>query len=133
MFSIEAYGSKTLFSLLFRKIGPCYKYFWSQNDIIGNYFMLRSTNHKEGPRNPSAPILVNAFRTTNFRSSSAMHGAEIHGNTRRDCPTRILGMRVGQVGLSSDPMRGNRTFCCRLVNIILVLATNSNLSKRLKV
>ena len=51
--------------------------------------MLRNTDHKEGPRNPSAPIGFNAFRTTNFRSSSAMRGAEFHGNSRCDGLTRI--------------------------------------------
>ena len=53
-----------------------------QNVIIGSYFMLRITDHKEGQRNPSAPV-DNAFRPTNFRSRSAMRGAEFHGNTRR--------------------------------------------------
>ena len=66
-----------------------------QNVIIGSYFMLRITDHKEGQRNPSAPIDVNAFRTTNFRSRSAMRGAEFHGNTRRDSTTRILSIYAG--------------------------------------
>ena len=42
--------------------------FWSQNVITGSYFMLISTDNKQGPGNPSAPIGFNAFRTTNFGS-----------------------------------------------------------------
>ena len=34
----------------------------------GNYFLLRIPDDKGGPGNPSAPIDVNPFRTTNFRS-----------------------------------------------------------------
>ena len=49
-----------------------------------NYILLRIPENKGGPGNPSVPIDVNAFRTTNFRCCSAMRGAEFHGNTGRD-------------------------------------------------
>ena len=56
-----------------------------------------------GPGNPSAPIDVNAFRTINFRSRSAMRDAEIHGNTRRDSTTRILSIDTdGQIYMYAD-------------------------------
>ena len=57
-----------------------------------HYFLLRIPDNKGRPGNPSAPIDVNAFRTTNFRSRSAMHDAEFHGNSRRDSTTRILSI-----------------------------------------
>ena len=63
--------------------------FWSQKYGRGDDFWLRIPDDKGGPGNPSAPIDVNAFRTTNFRSRSAVRGAEFHGNTRRDSTTRI--------------------------------------------
>ena len=63
--------------------------FWSQKVGRGDNILLGFTENAGGPRNPSAPIDVNAFRTTNFRSPSAMRGAEIHGNSGRDSTTRI--------------------------------------------
>ena len=54
--------------------------------------MLRFTGDTGGPGKCCAPIDVNAFRTTNFRSQFAMRGAEIHGNTHRDGATRILSI-----------------------------------------
>ena len=39
-----------------------------QKVSISNHFWLRIPDHKGGPGNPSAPIAINAFRTTNFRS-----------------------------------------------------------------
>ena len=48
------------------------------------HFSSEITTNKGGPRNPSAPIDVNVFRTTNFRSRFAMRCAEFHGNTLRD-------------------------------------------------
>ena len=72
--------------------------FWSQKGGRGDFILLRFTENTGGPRNHSPPIEVNAFRTTNFRSRFAMRGAEIHGNTRRDGPTRILGIREGASG-----------------------------------
>ena len=68
--------------------------YWSQKVSLGNYFFLRLPDDKGRPGNPSAPIDVNAFCTTNFRSRFAMLGAENHGNTRRDGPTRILCITV---------------------------------------
>ena len=56
--------------------------------------MLRSTEKSGGPRNPSAPIDVNAFSNTNFRSLCAMRAAEFHGNTRRDSTTHILSIEI---------------------------------------
>ena len=50
----------------------------------GENILLRFPENKGGLGNPSAPIHVNAFSTTNFRSQSAMRGAEFHGNTCRD-------------------------------------------------
>ena len=41
---------------------------WPENSSVGSYFLLRIPDHKGGPGNPSAPIGINAFRTTNFRS-----------------------------------------------------------------
>ena len=67
-------------------------FFWSQKDSRGDYFLPRSAEKSGGWGNPFSAIDINAFRTTNFRSSSAMRGAEIHGNTRRDGPTRILSI-----------------------------------------
>ena len=67
--------------------------FWPQKISFGNNIMLRFPEIKGGPGNPCAPIDVNAFRTTNFRSSLAMCGAKFHGNTRRDGPTRILSIQ----------------------------------------
>ena len=66
--------------------------FWSQKVCRGDNILIRFPENTGGPGNPSAPIQVNAFRTTNFRSSSAMRGAEFHGNTRRDSTTRILSI-----------------------------------------
>ena len=63
--------------------------FWLQNVSNDSFFLLRIHDDKGGPGNPSAPIDVNAFRTTNFRSWSDMRGAKFHGNTRGDGPTRI--------------------------------------------
>ena len=40
--------------------------FWSQKVGRGDNILLRFTENAGGPRNPSAPIDVNAFRTTNF-------------------------------------------------------------------
>ena len=60
-----------------------------QKVSVGNYYLLRIPDDEGGPGNPSAPIDVNAFRTTNFRSRFAMRGAEFHRNTRHDSTTRI--------------------------------------------
>ena len=57
-----------------------------------NYFLLRIPDNKGRGGNPSAAIDVNAFRTTNFRSQSAMRGAEFHGNSRPDSTTHILSI-----------------------------------------
>ena len=73
--------------------------FCSQKVCRGDDILLRSTENTRWPGNLSAPIEVNAFRTTNFRSSSAMRGAEFHGNTRRDSTTRILS--IGVVNMTS--------------------------------
>ena len=54
--------------------------------------MIRSTTNKGGPGNNSAPIDINAVHTTNFRSTSAMRGAEFHGNTR----CRMSGVPSGR-------------------------------------
>ena len=66
--------------------------FWPKNVNVGSYFLQRIPDDKGGPRNPSAPIDVNAFRTTNFRSSSAMRIAEFPWVTLRDTTTRILSI-----------------------------------------
>ena len=66
--------------------------FWSQRVCRDDNTVLRFTENRAGPGNPLAPIHVNAFRITNFRSQSAMHGVEFHGNTRRDSTTRILSI-----------------------------------------
>ena len=72
--------------------------FRSQKYGRGDAFWLRIPDDKGGPGNPSAPIDVNAFRTTNFRSRSAMRGAEFHGNTRRDSTTRIPSIDPKDLG-----------------------------------
>ena len=69
--------------------------FRSQKVCRGDNILLRFPENKGGPGNPSAPIDVNAFHTTNIRSSSAMRGAEFHGNTRRDSTTRIRSIGTG--------------------------------------
>ena len=66
--------------------------FWSQKVCRGDTIMSRFTENTGRPGNPSAPIHVNAFRTTNFRSSSAMRGAEFQRNMHRDSITRILSI-----------------------------------------
>ena len=63
-----------------------------QKVTIGSYFVLRIPYDKGGPGNSSAPIGINAFRTTNFWSLSAMRGTEFHWDTRRDTTTRILSI-----------------------------------------
>ena len=65
----------------------------------GDTFLLRSTENLGGRGNPFSPIDVKAFHTTNFRSRSAMHGAEFHGNTRREGATRIrsIGQFYGNI------------------------------------
>ena len=63
--------------------------YWPQHFSRDDNILLRFIGNTGGPRNSSATIDVNALRTTNFRSLSVMRGAEIHGNTRRDGPTRI--------------------------------------------
>ena len=68
--------------------------FWSQKGGRGDTILLRFTENTGGPRNPSASIDVNAFRTTNFRSPFAMRGAEIHGNSGRDSTTRIPSIQA---------------------------------------
>ena len=40
--------------------------FWAQKISIGTYILVRITNHKGGPGNPSAPIGFNGKSTTNF-------------------------------------------------------------------
>ena len=64
--------------------------FWPQKVCRNDHFLLRIPDDKGGLRNPSAPIGFNEKSATNFRSLSAMRGAEIHGNNRRDGTTRIL-------------------------------------------
>ena len=56
------------------------------------YFLLRIPNDNGGPGNPSAPIDVNALRTTNFRSSCAVW--HFTGITRRDGPTDIRSIAL---------------------------------------
>ena len=63
--------------------------YWSQQYSRGHRFFVRSTENSGGRGNPLLSTGANAFRTTNFRSRFAMRGAETHGNTRRDGPTRI--------------------------------------------
>ena len=65
-----------------------------QNVTIDNYLLLRIPDDKGGPGNPYAPIGINAFRTTNFWYRSAMPGAEFHGDTRLDVPTRIPSINL---------------------------------------
>ena len=57
-------------------------------------FLLRIPDHAGGPGNPSAPIGFNGKSATNFQSSSAMRGAEFHGDTRHDGPTRIRSIEA---------------------------------------
>ena len=66
-----------------------------QNVSRGGYFLVRCTENSGEQGNPLFAIGTNAFRTTNFRSWSAMRGAEFHGNTRRDVPTRIRSIPTG--------------------------------------
>ena len=54
--------------------------------------MLRIPADKGRLGNASAPIDVNTFRTTNFRSSSAMCVAEFHRNSHRDSTIHILSI-----------------------------------------
>ena len=63
----------------------------------GETFLVRFTENTGGLGNSSASIDVNAFHTTNFRSQSAMRGAENHGNTHCDGPTRIHNILRKQV------------------------------------
>ena len=55
-------------------------------------FWLGRIEKSGGRNNPFSAIGLNAFRTTNFQSSSAMRAAELHWNTRRDGPTHILSI-----------------------------------------
>ena len=75
--------------------------FWSQKGGRGVNILLRFTENMGGPRNPFPPIGINAFRTTNFESCSAMRGAKFHGNTRHDSITRILSI-LGQCMIDID-------------------------------
>ena len=58
----------------------------------GIYLLLRIPDDRGEPETPTAPIDVNAFHTTNFRSTSAMLGAEFNGNTHCESTTRILSI-----------------------------------------
>ena len=77
---------------------------WSQKVCRGNTNMLRFTENKGGPGNSSAPIVVNAFHTTNFRSRFAMRCAENHGNTCRDGPTHIPSIGLIEVANLTLPI-----------------------------
>ena len=55
-------------------------------------FCLELPKIRENGENPYFAIGANAFCATNFRSRSAMRGAEIHGNMRRDITTCILSI-----------------------------------------
>ena len=110
-----------------------------QKVSVGNKYLLRIPDDKGGPGNPSAPIDVNAFHTTNFRSRFAMRGAEFHGNSRRDSTTRIPSIprkRVCRISIvrqlqrteigstidypsALESMRQKSCFRCRSVNIAL--------------
>ena len=50
----------------------------------GDDFLLRLTKNTGGQRNPFSTIGFNGESTTNLRSSSAMRGAEFHGNSGCD-------------------------------------------------
>ena len=95
--ALESMGAKLCFSL------PFFRYwsyiiatnskrvkvvFWSKKVCRGDNILLRFPENEGGPGNPSTPIHISAFHTTNFQSSSAMRGAEFHGNTHCDGPTR---------------------------------------------
>ena len=67
--------------------------YWPYNFSRGSNFLLRSTENAGDRKNHFSDIGVNAKSATNFRSSSAMRGAEFHENTRRDGPTRISSIR----------------------------------------
>ena len=67
--------------------------FWSPKHSRVHHIFIRSTENSGGRGNPFSPIDVNTFRTTNFRSQSAMRGAEFHGNSPRDGPTRIRSIQ----------------------------------------
>ena len=84
--------------------------FWSQKVCRGDNILLEFTEKTGGLGNPSATIHANAFRTTNFRSRSAMRGAEIHGNNRRDGATRIpsIECRERDAGLYCTTMRSSK-------------------------
>ena len=71
--------------------------FWSQNVCRGGNILLKCTEKTGGPGNVTAAIPINAFRTTNFRSRSAMRGADFHGYSGRDGPTRILSILGAQI------------------------------------
>ena len=77
--------------------------FSSQKYRRGNHVFLRSTENSGGRDNPFSTIGINAFRTTNFRSSSAMRGAEFHGNTGRESTTRILSIDRESLDRGSVP------------------------------
>ena len=66
--------------------------YWPQNVSRDYNLLIRSIIHEGGPGNPFAPIGFNGKSATNFRSSSAMRGAEFHGNSGRDGTTRILSI-----------------------------------------
>ena len=65
----------------------------SQKYSRGDNFLIRSTENSGEQGNPFSAIGINANPVTNFRSGSAMRGAEFHGNTRRDTTTRILSIQ----------------------------------------
>ena len=100
-FCTVVYGSKTLFSLPFCKYCSKVqtvsetKFSFGLNNIVieGDTFLIRSATSKGGWGNHSAPTIdVNAFRTTNFWSRSAMRSVKFHGNSRCDSTTHILSI-----------------------------------------
>ena len=68
--------------------------FWPQKASRVILFGSDKPKIRENRETPLFAIDVNAFRTTNFRSRSAMRGAEFHGNKHCDGPTRIRGIEV---------------------------------------
>ena len=78
--------------------------YWPQKFSRCYHYLLRSTDNAGGQGNPFSAIGVNAKSATNFRSSSAMRGAEIHGNTRHDSPTHICSIAKRALEFTLPPL-----------------------------
>ena len=121
--ALESLGAKLCFCYCFLNIGPSSKkkkekvVYWPQMFSRGSHFLLRSTENAGGRGNPFFAIGFNAKSATNFRSSSAMRGAEFHGNTRCDGPTRIRSIYT--LGYMIDHFTSTMCVSCRPGSVFL--------------